>query len=69
MTGFHLGEQYPELVVRPAVEKAGGLWSDDKPVVVDGNLISSRHPDDVPQFIAAIRQWLGQHAEAKSHER
>jgi protease I len=26
----------------------------DKPVVVDGNLITSRKPDDLPQFSAAI---------------
>lgn len=58
LTGFHLGDQYPDLVVRPAVEKFGGIWSDDKPVVVDRNLISSRHPDDVPQFVGAIREWL-----------
>jgi protease I len=58
VTGFHLREQYPDLVVQPTVEKFGGIWSDDQPVVVDGNLISSRHPDDVPQFAAAIREWL-----------
>lgn len=34
-------------------------WSDDQRVAVDGNLISSRHPDEVPQFIGAIQQWIG----------
>jgi hypothetical protein len=34
------------------------MWEEDQPVVVDGNLISSRHPDDMPQFIGAIRDWL-----------
>jgi protease I len=58
VTGFHLHEQYPDLVVQPTVEEFGGIWSDDQPVVVDENLISSRHPDDVPQFAAAIRAWL-----------
>ena len=58
VTGFHLGEECPELVIRPVVEQFGGLWRDDQPVVVDKNLISSRHPDDVPQFTAAIREWL-----------
>lgn len=48
MTGFHLHHQYPDVVVRPTVEKFGGVWSEDKPVVVDRNLISSRHPDDMP---------------------
>ena len=58
MTGFHMGEQWPDLVVRPTIEKFGGIWVGDQPVVVDGNLISSRHPDDVAHFIGAIRDWL-----------
>jgi putative intracellular protease/amidase len=58
ITGFHMGEQWPELVVRPTIEKFGGIWVGDQPVVVDGNLISSRHPDDVAHFIGAIRDWL-----------
>lgn len=58
VTGFHLGEQYPDLVVQPIVEKFGGIWRDDEPVVVDGNLISSRHPDDIAHFSGAIRNWL-----------
>src|SRR5262245_32665131 len=64
VTGFHLREQYPDLVVQPTVEEFGGIWSDDQPVVVDENLISSRHPDDVPQFAAAIRAWLLKRPEA-----
>src|SRR3954454_3035107 len=35
------------------VKNAGGLYV-DKPVVEDGNLITSRKPDDVPAFTAAI---------------
>ena len=58
VTGFHLGKQYPDLVVQPIVEKFGGIWRDDEPVVVDGNLISSRHPDDIAHFSGAIRDWL-----------
>ena len=46
LTGFHLDKEFPELVLRPIVEQYGGIWVDDKPVVVDGNLISSRHPSD-----------------------
>ena len=48
-------------VVRPTIEKFGGISVSDQPVVVDENLISSRHPDDVAHFIGAIRDWL-QHA-------
>src|SRR5262249_43080766 len=35
------------------VKNAGGLYV-DKPVVEDGNLITSRKPDDVPAFSDAI---------------
>lgn len=58
ITGFHLSSQYPDLVVKPSVEKFGGIWREDKPVVVSGNLISSRHPDDIEFFSRAIRDWL-----------
>jgi protease I len=39
------------------VKNAGGLYV-DKPVVKDGNLITSRKPDDVPLFSEAIIQAL-----------
>ena len=39
------------------VKNAGGLYV-DKPVVEDGNLITSRKPDDVPAFIEAIIRAL-----------
>jgi protease I len=39
------------------VKNAGGLYV-DKPVVEDGNLITSRKPDDVPVFSEAIIQAL-----------
>ena len=35
------------------VRNAGGLYV-DRPVAIDGNLITSRKPDDVPQFTAAV---------------
>jgi len=40
------------------VKNAGGLYV-DKPVVVDGNLITSRKVDDVPVFAQAIIRALG----------
>ena len=40
------------------VQNAGGLYV-DRPVVQDGNLITSRKPDDVPQFTAALLKMLG----------
>jgi protease I len=39
------------------VKNAGGLYV-DKPVVEDGNLITSRKPDDVPVFTEAIIRAL-----------
>jgi protease I len=36
---------------------AGATWV-DKEVVVDGNLITSRHPDDLPDFCRAIIRSL-----------
>lgn len=60
MTGFHLEDQYPHLAVRPVIETNGGIWVGGRPVVVEGNLISSRHPDDVPEFMSAIDAWLSQ---------
>ena len=39
------------------VKNAGGLYV-DRPVVEDGNLITSRKPDDVPQFTTAILRAL-----------
>jgi protease I len=45
--------------IKDDMENAGVRW-EDAPVVVDGNLISSRTPADLPQFctalIAALRQ-------------
>ncbi len=35
------------------IRNAGGDWTDE-PVVVDGNLITSRKPDDLPAFNAAL---------------
>lgn len=43
--------------VRDDVKLAGAVYS-DQPVVVDGNLITSRIPEDVPAFNEAIRQAL-----------
>jgi protease I len=39
------------------VRNAGGTWVDEE-VVVDGNLITSRDPDDLPAFIAELEDAL-----------
>ena len=39
------------------IENAGGHWVDAE-VVVDGNWVSSRRPDDIPAFTAAFKAIL-----------
>ncbi|HSX28330.1 MAG TPA: type 1 glutamine amidotransferase domain-containing protein [Candidatus Saccharimonadales bacterium] len=39
------------------IRNAGGTWTDQE-VVVDGNMITSRKPDDIPAFNEAILQAL-----------
>jgi protease I len=40
------------------IRNAGGDWVDEE-VVVDGNLISSRKPDDLPAFTKALLDAVG----------
>jgi protease I len=44
--------------VRTDLLNAGAKWV-DREVVIDGTLITSRKPDDLPAFISAIREQLG----------
>jgi protease I len=41
------------------VVNAGGKWVDEE-VVVDGNIITSRTPDDLPSFTKVILQYLAE---------
>ncbi len=43
--------------IRTDLVNAGAAWVDEE-VVVDGNLITSRQPDDLPAFVAAIEEAL-----------
>ncbi|MCS7216702.1 MAG: type 1 glutamine amidotransferase [Candidatus Bipolaricaulota bacterium] len=43
--------------IRDDLENAGAIWVDE-PVVVDGNLITSRVPADLPLFVRALLQAL-----------
>lgn len=45
--------------IKDDMENAGVRW-EDSPVVVDGNLISSRTPADLPQFCKALIALLRQ---------
>lgn len=44
--------------VPEAVKKAGGIW-EDKEVVVDKNLVTSRWPMDLPAFMREVMKLLG----------
>ncbi len=41
------------------IRNAGGEWI-SQPVVVDKNFITSREPDDLEHFTAAIKEWFEQ---------
>jgi protease I len=43
--------------IRDDMENAGAQW-EDNPVVTDGNLVTSRSPDDLPDFCDAIIRYL-----------
>lgn len=51
----HTMTSYPTL--REDIENADGIWV-DKEVVVDGTIITSRNPDDIPAFSQAIIEAL-----------
>lgn len=46
------------LPIRDDVVNAGATWVADQPVVEDGNVITSRSPDDLPHFGRAIVEYL-----------
>ena len=46
------------VAIRDDMVNAGGEWVDEE-VVVDGHLISSRVPDDLPAFCRALLEQLG----------
>jgi protease I len=48
------------------VRNAGGEWVDER-VVIDGNLITSRNPDDLPAFCSALVEAL-EHGAAANPE-
>jgi protease I len=45
------------LGIKDDLENAGGIWL-DQPVVIDGNLISSRTPRDLAPFAKAMVEFL-----------
>jgi|GEM_PF-112971 len=53
--------------IQDDVDNAGGEWVDQQ-VVVDGNLITSRKPDDIPAFNQAILRTLAPDAVNEEEE-
>lgn len=53
------------LGIKDDLVNAGAVW-EDASVVVDRNFISSRKPDDLPDFCRAIIQWQPKPAHAHS---
>jgi protease I len=51
--------------IRDDVENAGGLWQ-DAPMVRDGNLVTSRTPDDLPAFMQGIFAALAEPAHRRA---
>ena len=47
--------------LRTDIERAGGEWLDDE-VVVDGPFVTSRKPDDLPAFCAAMVEHFAAHS-------
>ena len=52
----HRMTSWPSL--RTDLKNAGATW-EDKPVIVDGNLVTSRKPDDLPDFCREMLQLFG----------
>lgn len=45
------------VAIKDDLENAGAIWVDE-PVVIDGHLISSRTPVDLPSFGKAMAEFL-----------
>lgn len=56
VSGRHLTSYWHDGVPE-AVKKAGGVWV-DKEVVVDGNLVTSRYPMDLPFFCRELMKLI-----------
>ena len=56
LKGRHLTSYWHDGVPED-VKKAGGIW-EDKEVVVDGNLVTSRYPMDLPAFCREMMKMI-----------
>jgi len=51
--------------IKDDLENAGAIWVDE-PAVIDGNLISSRTPLDLPWFARALVEFLAAHEKLRA---
>jgi protease I len=51
--------------IRDDVENAGGVWQ-DAAMVRDGNIVTSRTPDDLPEFMKGIFAALAEPAASRT---
>ena len=51
--------------IKTDVKNAGAKWVDEQ-VVLDGNLVTSRKPDDIPAFIDKVAETIEQKADVAS---
>jgi len=56
LRGRHLTSYWHDGVLEE-IKQAGGIW-EDKEVVVDGNLVSSRWPMDLPAFMKELMNMV-----------
>jgi protease I len=54
--------------VRTDIRNAGGNWVDEQ-VVVDGGLVTSRKPDDIPAFNAKMIEEFAEGIHAAQREK
>jgi protease I len=55
--------------IKTDLRNAGAEYVGDQPVVVDGNLVTSRKPDDIPQFNQAMIRLFATRAQSRQTER
>ena len=49
--------------LRTDLVNAGATWVDER-LVIDGNLITSRKPDDLPAFVSALLEAVNHGADS-----
>jgi protease I len=56
------------IAIRDDLTNAGAIWHDDE-VVIDGNLVTSRKPDDLPAFMREFIRLFGEQRDESGSSR